>query len=129
MNISQLEDDLSEHSFTDDRVLKRSESLGKAFQSRGVSPSQFRKLYNQIRSLSRGASSVDTKELRSRLRVFRAQVAYSVGRDQIPEDLKGFLDTSLEKILDSGDDLADQLRDFVQFLESVYGYYYYHEKS
>lgn len=129
MKLAEFEDQLKEGSFLDDRVLEKTEGLGREFKKRGVSTTQFRKLYNQLRALSRGASSLDPEELRSRIRVFRAQVAYSVGRDQIPEAVKDVMDTSLEKVMESGDDTARQLDNFVQFLESVYGYYYYHENS
>lgn len=109
------------------RCLKNRKGWVRNSSQEGYRPVSFESFTTNF-VLSRGASNVETEELRSRLRVFQAQVAYSVGRGQVPKEVKDFLDLSLEKIL-SGPDLAGELGEFVQFLESVYGYYYYHENS
>lgn len=129
MKLEELEKALKDHAFTDEEILNKSEELGEDFYRNNISTTQLRKFYNQLSSLARGASKMEEKDLSAKLRILQAQVAYSVGRDQIASIFKEFFDVCSNKVLKAkGEALGKLLNDFVKFFESIYGYFYYHEK-
>lgn len=130
MKLEELDKVLRDHSFTDEEVLNKSEQLGKDFYQKNISTTQLRKFYNQLNSLARDVSKSDEKDLSAQLRILQAQVAYSVGREQIEAIFKEFFDICSNKILKArGEVFKKLLKDFVKFFESVYGYFYYYEKK
>ena len=124
--------------FTDDEVMRLTDDLGKSLafnpQGRGEregkenTRTQVRKFYNLVRVTNTSASSPEkTETVKLRLRMLQAQVAYAVARKTISPDFKKFFDTSLDKIINSGD-LKGTLDDFAKFFEALYAYFYFHSE-
>lgn len=121
---------IQEHGFMEEPVLELAEGLGRELGQN--STSQVRRFYNGIKALERQAKG-GVAQIKPQLILLKSQVAYAYARAQKREKdrgaafakFKGFLDASLERVMDA----PGQLSDFARFFEIVYGFYYPYGKN
>ena len=129
MALEEYRQRIQEHGFMEEPVLELTEELGRELGQN--STSQVRRFYNAIKALERQAK--EEIQVKPQLVRLKSQVAYAYARAQKREKdhgvafakFKGFLDASLERVLND----PSELRDFARFFEIVYGFYYPYGKE
>jgi CRISPR type III-A-associated protein Csm2 len=117
--------------FTEDEVLRLSESLGKYIAGgkyKKDTTSQVSKFYHLVRiaeGLASSGKDADKSEAKIKLHVLKAQAFYAQARNSISKEFKEFFDVSLERILKN----TTEIKDFLIFFETVYAYFYYEIKN
>lgn len=128
--VDEFKDLIRRKSFTDDEVMKLSDSLGKELSSykNENTTTQIRKFYNLMRVAE--TQTQDKPDLaKLKLRTIQAQVAYAAGRETLGREFKSLFDASLKKIIESGDEnINAEFKAFMTFFESLFAYFYFHAK-
>lgn len=120
----------------DDQAQKIAESFvgkNKAGKDCGISPTQLRRIFDEVKRYERTLSLADAKweEQLPYIKMIKSKVAYSVARKSKSSGGKSTPEApfykNLEKFLSSGINLIKTEKDyhtFVSLFEAVYGFYY-----
>jgi len=95
------------------------------FQQKKDTVNQFRKFFNEVNGLKKLGENAP--KLGVELRMLRARMSYSAGRQMISEDFSIVINDCIDTIIKHGD-FKTQIQGFCDVFEALYAYYHYHTK-
>jgi CRISPR type III-A-associated protein Csm2 len=131
----KFEKEIEKKRFVEEGILKDlSKDLGKEY-SKGISDTQFRKFFDDVKIIQRKSDAgIEFEKLKPEIILMKAKAAREVARasrEKKPmlEKFKRFIDKCVdEKLLGGGEKVYSE---FTTFFEALYAYhyYYYHEQK
>lgn len=124
-------DAIQPESITNPELLDLSESLARTlynttkFRQRSETVNQFRKFFYEINGLKNLLNN--PAKLSIELRMLKARMSYAAGREIITNDFSTVIHICIDRIIELND-FRSQIPGFCDFVESLYAYYYYHNK-
>ena len=108
-------------------LTNKAEAWAREFASRGLSPTQIRKFYNDVKALeskieAKKDEPTGFKEVLPLIKMLKSKVAYAVrlgGQQRVPFEFKRFIDEMIESINDEKDFEA-----FCKVFEATLGFFY-----
>lgn len=124
-------DAIQPESITNPELLDLSEPLARTlysttkFRQRSETANQFRKFFHEINGLKNLLNN--PAKLSIELRMLKARMSYAAGREIITNDFSTMINICIDRIIELSD-FRSQVPGFCDFFESLYAYYYYHNK-
>lgn len=107
------------------QLIKAAEELGNALAADGLSTTQIRNVFGEVRNIETGWSTAGANENLRRLLLLQPRMAYQKKRDPKTAPLMDTLKLAIDQVVESDDDKVQRARFtyFVDFFEAILAYH------
>lgn len=107
-------------------LVKWADQIGKGLKDRGLTTSQIRALFGEVRQIQ-AQWSIDAQKAHRRLVLLKPKMAYRARKERgrAVQDLVDVLDPALDLVISSGGDkeVQERFHHFVDFFEAILAYH------